>query len=54
MFEVGLANDPGLSVRRSKYVRRRKAIEAEHPLASFSEMEGSGASHRAKPDNDDV
>ena len=51
MFEVGLANDAGLPVRRPQIVRRGELFEPDDAVAPPGQMGGRGRTHRTQPDH---
>ena len=54
MFEIGLADDPGLAVGTAPVVAGRKLVDAQHPRPASGQVIQRGAAHAAAADDDNV
>ena len=54
MFEVRLADDASLPVRRAKDMGRSETIQTQNPFAGPGEMASARATHRAQPEDDHI
>ena len=54
VFKVGLADDAGLSVRRTERMRGREPVQSEHPAAAAGEVICRRAAHGAHSHHDHI
>ena len=54
MLEIGFPDDPRVAVRGSERMRRRMAVQPEHPNAAAREVKRRRTSHRTEAGDDHV
>ena len=54
MLEIGLANDPGETVRGTQGMRGLKPVKPQDSPPTRSQVISSGAAHGPQPNDDDI